>query len=133
MLFYARKSSKIRHHNLEAVGLSPASATKIIPDFDKKSGIFLTFWRKMGRSKMPWGIARGDSSEKCFFRKPGILNFFPVFCFPDFLLFQGKTGHKINIAVGVSATRIDGVFSFSTQQPVNGYIQDVCQGIQLNI
>ena len=30
-------------------------------------------------------------------------------------------------------TRIDGVFSFSTQQPVNGYIQDVCQGIQLNI
>ena len=40
------------------------------------------------------------------------------------LLFQGKTGHKINIAVGVSATRIDGVISFSTQQPVNGYIQD---------
>ena len=30
-------------------------------------------------------------------------------------------------------TRIDGVFSFSAQQPVNGYIQDIRQGIQLNI
>ena len=30
-------------HNPEVVGSSPASATKIIPDFDMKSGIFLTF------------------------------------------------------------------------------------------
>ena len=30
-------------HNPETVGSSPASATKIIPDFDMKSGIFLTF------------------------------------------------------------------------------------------
>ncbi len=35
-----------RAHNPEVVGSSPASATKIIPDFGKKSGIFLTFWRK---------------------------------------------------------------------------------------
>ena len=32
-----------RAHNPEVVGSSPASATKIIPDFDMKSGIFLTF------------------------------------------------------------------------------------------
>ena len=32
-----------RAHNPEVVGSSPASATKIIPDFDKKSGISLTF------------------------------------------------------------------------------------------
>lgn len=31
-------------HNPETVGSSPASATKIIPDFDMKSRIFLTFW-----------------------------------------------------------------------------------------
>ena len=41
-----------RAHNPEVVGSSPASATKIIPDFDMKSGIFLAFWRKMGRSKI---------------------------------------------------------------------------------
>ena len=33
-----------RAHNPEVVGSSPASATKIIPDFDMKSGIFLTFY-----------------------------------------------------------------------------------------
>ena len=32
-----------RAHNPEVVGSSPASATKIIPDFDRKSGIFPTF------------------------------------------------------------------------------------------
>ena len=37
-----------RAHNPEVVGSSPASATKIVPDFGKKSGIFLTFWRKNG-------------------------------------------------------------------------------------
>ena len=32
-----------RAHNPEVVGSSPASATIKTPDFDKKSGIFLTF------------------------------------------------------------------------------------------
>ena len=36
-----------RAHNPEVVGSSPASATKIIPDFDKKSGIFLTFYTNL--------------------------------------------------------------------------------------
>ena len=36
------------------------------PDFDKKSGAFLTFWRKMGRSKMPWGIAAGIVPKNAF-------------------------------------------------------------------
>ena len=31
-------------HNPEVVGSSPASATIKTPDFDKKSGVFLTFW-----------------------------------------------------------------------------------------
>ena len=43
VMFYARKSSKIIHHNPEVVGSSPASATIKAPDFDKKSGAFLTF------------------------------------------------------------------------------------------
>ena len=43
VLFYARNSSKIRHHNPEVVGSSPASATIKAPDFDWKSGAFLTF------------------------------------------------------------------------------------------
>ena len=68
------------------------------------------------------------------FQKTGNFKLFPGVLLSGFLaFFQGKTGHKINIAVGVSTTRIDGVFSFSTQQPVNGYIQDIRQGIQLNI
>ena len=41
-----------RAHNPEVVGSSPASATIKAPDFDKESGAFLTFWRKMGRSKI---------------------------------------------------------------------------------
>jgi hypothetical protein len=32
-----------RAHNPEVVGSSPASATIKTPDFDKKSGVFLTF------------------------------------------------------------------------------------------
>ena len=32
-----------RAHNPEVVGSSPASATIKAPDFDKKSGVFLTF------------------------------------------------------------------------------------------
>ena len=45
-----------RAHNPEVVGSSPASATIKTPDFDKKSGVFLTFWGKMKRLKMPWGV-----------------------------------------------------------------------------
>lgn len=56
------------------------------------------------------GDSRGDSSKICFFKKPGISNFSQCFAFRISCFFQGKTGHKINIAVGVSATRIDGVF-----------------------
>ena len=43
-----------RAHNPEVVGSSPASATKIIPDFDKKSGIFLTFVIILPRSQINW-------------------------------------------------------------------------------
>lgn len=66
------------------------------------------------------------------FQKTGNFKLFPGVLLSGFLAFF-KEKQGINIAVGVSATRIDGVFSFSTQQPVNGYIQDVRQGIQLNI
>ena len=55
-----------RAHNPEVVGSSPASATIKTPDFDKKSGVFLTFWRKMGRPKMPWGIAAGIVPKNAF-------------------------------------------------------------------
>lgn len=34
-------------HNPEAVGSSPASTTTKTPDFDKKSGVFLTILSKM--------------------------------------------------------------------------------------
>ena len=53
-------------HNPEVVGSSPASATIKTPDFDKKSGAFLTFWRRMGRPKMPWGIATGIVPKNAF-------------------------------------------------------------------
>ena len=41
-----------RAHNPEVVGSSPASATIKTPDFTTKSGVFLTFWHKMGSLKM---------------------------------------------------------------------------------
>ena len=44
-----------RAHNPEVVGSSPASATIKTPDFDKKSGVFLTFWRKWGGPKCRGG------------------------------------------------------------------------------
>ena len=40
-----------RAHNPEVVGSSPASATIKTPDFDKKSGVFLTFRVKMSAQK----------------------------------------------------------------------------------
>ena len=48
-----------RAHNPEVVGSSPASATIKTPDFDKKSGVFLTFWSEMEYSKIPVGLAVG--------------------------------------------------------------------------
>ena len=48
-----------RAHNPEVVGSSPASATIKTPDFDKKSGVFLTFWGKMKDHKKPVGLAVG--------------------------------------------------------------------------
>ena len=60
-----------RAHNPEVVGSSPASATKIIPDFGKKSGIFLTFYTNL----RCFQICFGDSSKsgvgkpKLFYRK----------------------------------------------------------------
>ena len=40
-----------RAHNPEVVGSSPASATIKTPDFDKKSGVFLTFRDEMDTRK----------------------------------------------------------------------------------
>ena len=48
-----------RAHNPEVVGSSPASATIKTPDFDKKSGVFLTFWYKMKHPEIPVGLAVG--------------------------------------------------------------------------
>ena len=41
-----------RAHNPEVVGSSPASATIKTPDFDKKSGVFLTFQAKTKWSRI---------------------------------------------------------------------------------
>ena len=48
-----------RAHNPEVVGSSPASATIKTPDFDKKSGVFLTFKNDFNRAKKPWGLFWG--------------------------------------------------------------------------
>ena len=48
-----------RAHNPEVVGSSPASATKIIPDFDMKSGIFLTFLPILCLFKICFGDSLG--------------------------------------------------------------------------
>ena len=46
-------------HNPEVVGSSPASATIKNTGFQKKSGVFLTFWSKMKSPKIPMGLAVG--------------------------------------------------------------------------
>ena len=51
-------------HNPEVVGSSHASATRKAPDFDKKSGAFLTFWGKMKHPKKPVGLAVGLAPKK---------------------------------------------------------------------
>ena len=51
-------------HNPEVVGSSPASATIKTPDFDKKSGAFLTFWHKMKHPKIAVGLAVGLAPKK---------------------------------------------------------------------
>ena len=53
-----------RAHNPEVVGSSPASATIKTPDFDKKSGVFLTFWYKMKHPEIPVGLAVGLAPKK---------------------------------------------------------------------
>ncbi len=44
-----------RAHNPEVVGSSPASATIKAPDFDKKSGVFLSFSRAHLTCFQPFG------------------------------------------------------------------------------
>ena len=46
--------NKTRSHNPEVVGSSPTSATIKTPDFDKKSGVFLTFGAKMRVRNILW-------------------------------------------------------------------------------
>ena len=57
-----------RAHNPEVVGSSPASATKIIPDFGKKSGIFLAFYVNSHWLQICFGdslgIAQNQGREK---------------------------------------------------------------------
>ena len=48
-----------RAHNPEVVGSSPASATIKNTGFRKESGVFLTFWHKMKKPKIPMGLAVG--------------------------------------------------------------------------
>ena len=48
-----------RAHNPEVVGSSPASATKIIPDFGKKSGIFRTFYANLRWLQICFGDSLG--------------------------------------------------------------------------
>ena len=48
-----------RAHNPEVVGSSPASATIIIPDFFKKSGIFLTFVTIFPQPQIRFGDSLG--------------------------------------------------------------------------
>ena len=81
---------------------------------------------------MPWGIAAGIVPKNAFSENRELQTFCQCFAFRISCFFQGKTGHKINIAVGVSNSHRRR-FLFSSQQPVNGYIQDIRQGIQLNI
>ena len=93
-----------RAHNPEVVGSSPASATKIIPDFDKKSGIFLTFVTILPRPQIHFrdslGIAQNHGWENPnFFIENGFsVNsaiFFPQTPppgHPQLLLWQWQSG-----------------------------------------
>lgn len=58
-----------------------ATRTIKTPDFYTKSGAFLTFWRKMGRSKMPWGIAAGIVPKNAFSENREFQTFFRCFVF----------------------------------------------------
>ena len=53
-----------RAHNPEVVGSSPASATKIIPDFGKKSGIFLTFYVNSHWLQICFGDSLGIAQDQ---------------------------------------------------------------------
>ena len=77
-----------RAHNPEVVGSSPASATIKTPDFEGNPVFFLTFWRKMERSKMPWGIATGIVPKYAISKNREFQTFFGVslFIFPGISL-----------------------------------------------
>ena len=53
-----------RAHNPEVVGSSPASATKIIPGFLQKSGIFLTFLLILCLFKICFGDSLGIAQNQ---------------------------------------------------------------------
>ena len=55
-----------RAHNPEVVGSSPASATIKTPDFDKKSGVFLTFLGIFWTLKLAWGSLWGSQQNPDF-------------------------------------------------------------------
>ena len=59
-----RKIPILAAHNPEVVGSSPASATIKTPDFNKKSGVFLTFRDKMKDLKIRRGQATGQGGPK---------------------------------------------------------------------
>ena len=53
-------------HNPEVVGSIPASETIKTPDFDKKSGVFLTFLRLFWTLKLSWGSFWGSRPKPDF-------------------------------------------------------------------
>ena len=68
-----------RAHNPEVVGSSPASATIKAPDFDKKSGVFLTFRSKTEHPKVPMGLAVGLAPKKVFWKAAFFQLFYRIF------------------------------------------------------
>ena len=84
-----------RAHNPEVVGSSPASATKIIPDFGKKSGIFLTFHANFCWLQICFGDSLGIAQNQ------GVEN-------PNFFI---ENGFSVNSAI------------FSPQTPLPGHPQ----------
>ena len=86
-------------HNPEAAGSSPASATIKTPDFDKESGVFLTFGSKTEWPKKSWGIAAGIVPKYAFSENRKFQTFFGI---PFFMLRGISLKNGKNIAVGVS-------------------------------
>ena len=61
-----------RAHNPEVVGSSPASATIKTPDFDKKSGVFLTFYANLRWLQICFGDSLGIAQNHGW-EKPNFL------------------------------------------------------------